>query len=99
MGKNAAVLAFTAVRKEDQAALAQLTEYAKDNYNNNLDIRRTWGGVKVGVKSQAVLSRRVAAAEKEAARRAIHNEMMAQQAAASAKREAEAAAKAAALAA
>jgi large subunit ribosomal protein L7Ae len=61
--KTAAVLALTEVRKEDNAALAQLVTFARDNFNDNVSARRTWGGGILGHKSataQAKLNRALA---------------------------------------
>jgi large subunit ribosomal protein L7Ae len=50
--KTAAVLAIVRVAKEDQPELAQLVNWAKENYNDKYDeVRRQWGGGKVGIKS------------------------------------------------
>jgi large subunit ribosomal protein L7Ae len=50
--KNAAVVALTSVRKEDMAALETLTKTFRSQYNDNISIRRTWGGGVMGQKSQ-----------------------------------------------
>ena len=51
--KNCAVLALTAVHADDRAALAQLTEVAKANFNDRAAfLKKTWGGLSFGVKSQ-----------------------------------------------
>jgi len=65
--KTATALAIVDVRKEDKNELANLTQTAKDLYNNNAEIRRAWGGGKLGGKSMAVVRRREKAVAKELA--------------------------------
>jgi len=65
--KTATCLALVDVRKEDKAELANLSQVARDLYNNNTEIRRTWGGGKLGGKSMAVVRRREKAVAKEQA--------------------------------
>jgi large subunit ribosomal protein L7Ae len=51
--KTASVVVLDSVRKEDQAELAQITTLAKEQYNDKYDeVRRQWGGQRLGVKSQ-----------------------------------------------
>jgi large subunit ribosomal protein L7Ae len=50
--KNAAVMCLTSVRKEDKADLDTLAKTFKSQYNDNIAIRRTWGGGIMGQKSQ-----------------------------------------------
>jgi len=65
--KTATCFAIVDVRKEDKAELANLSQVARDLYNNNAEIRRTWGGGKLGGKSMAVVRRREKAIAKEQA--------------------------------
>jgi len=65
--KKATALALTEVRKEDQAALADLSSVCKDTFNKNTDLRRTWGGGKLGSKSVATQRKRAKAIAKEEA--------------------------------
>jgi large subunit ribosomal protein L7Ae len=65
--KTATVACLTDTRKEDKNELANLAQVAKDLYNNNTEIRRTWGGGKLGGKSMAVVRRREKALAKEQA--------------------------------
>jgi len=65
--KTATALAIVDVRKEDKNELATLSQTAKDLYNNNTEIRRAWGGGKLGGKSMAVVRRREKAVAKELA--------------------------------
>ena len=50
--KNAAVVALTSVRKEDIASVDTLAKTFKTQYNDNVAVRRTWGGGIMGQKSQ-----------------------------------------------
>jgi large subunit ribosomal protein L7Ae len=50
--KNAAVVCLTSVRKEDKADLDTLAKTFKTQYNDNVAVRRTWGGGVMGQKSQ-----------------------------------------------
>jgi large subunit ribosomal protein L7Ae len=68
--KTATALVVTDVRKEDQADLAQLVSFARDNYNNNVDIRRTWGGQVLGHKSLKAQEKMRKAVAREAKRKA-----------------------------
>jgi large subunit ribosomal protein L7Ae len=65
--KTATALALVDVRKEDKNELANLSQVAKDLFNNNTEIRKTWGGGKLGGKSMAVVRRREKAVAKEQA--------------------------------
>ena len=49
--KNAAVACLTSVRKEDKAELDTLAKTFKRQYNDNIAVRRTWGGGVMGQKS------------------------------------------------
>lgn len=68
--KTATALVVTDVRKEDQADLAQLVSFARDNFNNNVDIRRTWGGQVLGHKSRMAQEKLRKAVAREAKRKA-----------------------------
>jgi len=56
--KTATALALTTVRKEDLKALESLGGIFKDQYNNNTEIRRQWGGGRLGKKSDAAIRKR-----------------------------------------
>merc|ERR1712072_119065 len=72
--KTATALVVSDVRKEDQADLATLVSFARDNFNNNVDARRTWGGGELGAKSKAAQRKLQKALAREAARKnAIKN--------------------------
>jgi large subunit ribosomal protein L7Ae len=65
--KTATALVVTEVKKEDHAALAQLVQVARDNFNTNVEARRSWGGGILGHKSataHAKLARAVAREQK-----------------------------------
>lgn len=49
--KTASSVALTDVRKEDQAELETLVKSARAAYNDNVSIRKEWGGGKLGQKS------------------------------------------------
>jgi large subunit ribosomal protein L7Ae len=68
--KTATALVVTDVRKEDQPDLAQLVSYARDNFNNNAEIRRTWGGQILGHKSQVAQAKLRKAVAREVKRKA-----------------------------
>jgi len=65
--KTATVVAITDVRKEHQADLENLSKSFFSNYNNNVDLRKTWGGGVLGLK---------ATHQKEAKEKAIENEQI-----------------------
>jgi len=65
--KNATALALTEVRKEDQNTLSDLSSLCKDTFNKNTDLRRMWGGGKLGSKSLAAQKKRAKALAKEEA--------------------------------
>jgi len=49
--KTATCVALTEVRKEDAADLDNLSKNFKSQYNDNLSLRKDWGGNKLGSKS------------------------------------------------
>jgi len=65
--KTATALAIVDVAKEDGAQLAQLASLCKDAYNNNVEMRRQWGGGKLGAKSVAAQRIKAKAVAKEEA--------------------------------
>lgn len=67
--KNAAVVALTNVKNEDKNELALLTQIAQDSFNKNAEVRRAWGGARLGVKSLATIRKREKALAKEKAGR------------------------------
>jgi large subunit ribosomal protein L7Ae len=50
--KTAACVAVTSVKREDQSEFEKLCDNFKASYNDNVDLRRRWGGGIMGVKSQ-----------------------------------------------
>jgi len=64
--KTASVLAVDAVAKDDQNELAQVVQFAKENFNERYDeTRRQWGGGKLGIKSTAKFAQRQKAVARE----------------------------------
>merc|ERR1711998_354588 len=68
--KKTACLAITSVRKEDTTELQALCTAAKAQFNDNVDIRRKWGGGIMGRKSQAKIAARQKLIREEAQKRA-----------------------------
>jgi len=66
--KNATALAITDVAKEDVNTLKELTSLATESFNKNVELRRAWGGGKLGAKSMASLKRKEKAVQKEASK-------------------------------
>jgi len=62
--KTATALALTSVAKEDANALAQLIGTAEESFNKNADLRKTWGGGKLGIKSLAAIRKKEKAVAK-----------------------------------
>ena len=67
--KNAAVVCLTSVRKEDKQQLETLAKTFKSQYNDNVTIRRTWGGGIMGQKSQHVTAKKEKAIADELAKK------------------------------
>jgi large subunit ribosomal protein L7Ae len=65
--KTATVVALTEVRREHQADLEGLAKSFVSNYNNNVDLRKTWGGGVLGLKANH---------QKEAREKAIESEQI-----------------------
>jgi len=65
--KTATCVALTEVRKEHQADLEGLTKSFFSNYNNNVDLRKNWGGGSLGIKATHL---------KDAKEKAIENEQI-----------------------
>jgi large subunit ribosomal protein L7Ae len=70
--KNATCLALTEVRKEDQNTLGDLSNLLKDTFNKNSDLRRVWGGGKLGGKSVALQRKRARIIAREEAAKKKH---------------------------
>merc|ERR1711976_1150841 len=56
--KNATCLAVTKVNKEDQVKLTKLQVMCKDQYNDNTEAIRAWGGGIMGLKTRVKLRKR-----------------------------------------
>mmetsp|Transcript_76957 Transcript_76957/g.168223 ORF Transcript_76957/g.168223 Transcript_76957/m.168223 type:complete len:268 (+) Transcript_76957:121-924(+) len=67
--KTATCVALTAVRQEDSAELGKLAEAFKGQFNENVEIRRRWGGGIMGQKSQHVTQRKEKAIQIEQAKK------------------------------
>mmetsp|Transcript_76960 Transcript_76960/g.168233 ORF Transcript_76960/g.168233 Transcript_76960/m.168233 type:complete len:268 (+) Transcript_76960:121-924(+) len=67
--KTATCVAVTAVRQEDSAELGKLAEAFKGQFNENVEIRRRWGGGIMGQKSQHVTQRKEKAIQIEQAKK------------------------------
>jgi len=59
--KTATVVALTSVSKGDFQELNLLKNLAMEQYNNNVDLVRKWGGGIMGLKTQAKLDKRAKA--------------------------------------
>jgi len=68
--KKATALAFTGVRPEDKHEFAKLLEAVRGNYNDRYnEIRKTWGGGIMGIKSQHRTDKQAKALAVEEAKR------------------------------
>jgi large subunit ribosomal protein L7Ae len=56
--KTASCVALTTVRKEDQGDLDKMASNFKAQFNDNVEVKRKWGGGIMGVKSQHVTQKR-----------------------------------------
>jgi large subunit ribosomal protein L7Ae len=56
--KTAAVVALTDVKKEDVATLDKIITNARSQFNDNVNIRKNWGGGIMGPKAQEVVRQR-----------------------------------------
>jgi large subunit ribosomal protein L7Ae len=62
---TATVVALTSVEKEDLKDLTNLTELFNQSFNNNADLRKTWGGGKLGGKAVAAQKKKDKAIARE----------------------------------
>jgi len=67
--KWTACIAVSDVRKEDKTELANLAVIARETFNDNLELRKQWGGGRLGQKSAAVIAKRQRILAKELAAR------------------------------
>merc|ERR1712098_33973 len=56
--KTASCVAVTAVKREDQQELENLSNTFQEAFNDNVDLRRRWGGGVMGLKSQHVTAKK-----------------------------------------
>jgi large subunit ribosomal protein L7Ae len=63
--KTATALALTTVSKEDKNDFTQLSTLAKESYNQNTEVRRLWGGGRLGAKARAAQRKKAKALAKE----------------------------------
>jgi len=64
--KTATALAITSIRKEDQGELSNLVRSANEAYNERFDdLKKQWGGVQLGPKSQAKVRQKAKQAKAE----------------------------------
>jgi len=64
--KNATALAITTVSNEDKDVLQRLQSAIKINFNDKVeDLRRSWGGGKLGLKSRQKIAKKAAMAKKD----------------------------------
>merc|ERR1711945_28969 len=73
--KTASCVALTAVRKEDSSDLERLVQNFKAQFNDNADIRRTWGGGIMGIKSKHVMERRNELSRRSSRRRSASSSL------------------------
>jgi len=64
---NTSCIAITNVDKEDQKDLTNLADQFNQSFNNNVDLRRTWGGGRMGNKALAAKKKKEKAVAKEQA--------------------------------
>eukprot|EP00281_Chroomonas_sp_CCMP1168_P026964 CAMPEP_0206241878 /NCGR_PEP_ID=MMETSP0047_2-20121206/16749_1 /ASSEMBLY_ACC=CAM_ASM_000192 /TAXON_ID=195065 /ORGANISM="Chroomonas mesostigmatica_cf, Strain CCMP1168" /LENGTH=261 /DNA_ID=CAMNT_0053666841 /DNA_START=23 /DNA_END=808 /DNA_ORIENTATION=+ len=69
--KTATALAFTGVRKEDEGAMAKLTDSVRSNFNDRYEDFKRWGGGIMGAKSQERTRQKEKAVARELAKRLI----------------------------
>lgn len=67
--KTASCIAITTTKKEDAKELDTLAENFKHQFNENVEIRKKWGGGIMGVKSQHIQRYRQMLVEKENAKK------------------------------
>jgi len=65
--KKTSALAVTSVNKEDVKELSSLQGLFTDSYNKNTEMRRMWGGSKLGIKSTAAVRKKERAIARELA--------------------------------
>lgn len=58
------------MRKEDEAEFGLFVKNFRAAFNDNQEVKKTWGGNVLGIKSQHVEDKKKAAIEKEALKKA-----------------------------
>jgi len=69
--KSVTAVALTSVEKEDTKDLTNLSDLFNQSFNNNADVRRMWGGGKLGQKAAARHKKREKAIAKEASAKMV----------------------------
>lgn len=68
--KNATCVALTEVNAEDISEIEQLSSVFTKEYNENIQLRKTWGGGVMGIKNQHMMAARKRVYEAELAKKA-----------------------------
>jgi len=68
--KNCTAVALTASRPEDKSQIDLLCKSFRNQFNDNANLKKTWGGGILGLKSQSKIDKRQAAMEQEALKKA-----------------------------
>jgi len=68
--KTATCVALTDIRKENQAEFDNLVKSFLSNYNNNVDLKKQWGGGLLGLKATHQKEAKERALEKETIKKA-----------------------------
>lgn len=63
--KTTCCVAIDTVRKEDQNELSRLCDSVRIQFNDNVEVRRRWGGGIMGIKSQHKMDKRAKARQAE----------------------------------
>lgn len=67
--KTASAICLTGVRKEDQGDLNTLIKNFTAQFNDNMDLRKRWGGGIMGMKSQHITAKKEKILAAEAAKK------------------------------
>lgn len=70
--KKATAVVLTEVKGEDSSAFDAIAAFARERFNDNVEIRRKWGGGLMGLKTQKRLEKRDAMLKAEAAKKAMY---------------------------
>ena len=70
--KTATCLAVTKVNGGDDKAFNSLCSTFKEQYNDNADASKTWGGGVLGLRSRKAIEKREAIMRAEAAKKAMY---------------------------